>query len=268
LSTRSVGVIEGRMDTSLNVAYGPAITAAATSHHLDPRLLAAVAAQETGGPGTDSGRNIVGDEGHGHGLFQIDDRWHTFARTPEAMDPAKNADYAAGMLSANLSRYGGNVHKALSAYNSGSPTATGTTTDWGDGKRLGYADSVLRHYAQLGGSTAAAPAGQIDARDAAESVDALRGAAAQLSPSQTSAVGSPATLSPLSAINPLPATSPVSTAGQTATTGQGTSTNNADEYPPEMMPLNLPAYKPLAQIDTTERDVAPSVAGFDDSSDD
>jgi hypothetical protein len=272
LSTRSVGVIEGRMDTSLNVAYGPAITAAATSHHLDPRLLAAVAAQETGGPGTDSGRNIVGDEGHGHGLFQIDDRWHTFARTPEAMDPAKNADYAAGMISANLSRYGGNVHKALSAYNTGSPTATGTKTDWGDGKPLGYADSVLRHYAQLGGSTAATPAGQTDARDAAESVDALRGAAAQLSANgQTPAVGSAAMLNPLSAIDPLPATSTLSSAGQTgqtATTGQSSSTNTADEYPPEMMPLNLPAYKPLAQIDSTERDVAPSVAGFDDSSDD
>ncbi|HZX68866.1 MAG TPA: hypothetical protein VFE70_08275, partial [Candidatus Elarobacter sp.] len=95
------------MDTSLSVAYGPAITAAATRHHLQPRLLAAVAAQETGGPGSNSGRNIVGDQGHGHGLFQIDDRWHAFARTPAAMDPAKNADYAAGMIASNLDRYGG-----------------------------------------------------------------------------------------------------------------------------------------------------------------
>jgi hypothetical protein len=94
----------------------------------------------------------VGDRGHGHGVFQIDDRWHAFASTPSAMDPAKNADYAAGMLSGLLKRYGGNVREALSAYNAGSPTATGTTTDWGDGKPIGYADSVLKHMASLGGS--------------------------------------------------------------------------------------------------------------------
>ena len=143
------------------VAFAPEIAAAARRHELDPELLAAVAAQETGGPGSNSGRNVVGDGGHGHGIFQIDDRWHGFARTPEAMDPDRNADYAAGMLSSLLSRYGGDVHAALSAYNAGSPTATGTRTQWGDGRDLGYADSVLQHYARLtGGGTpgAAAPA--------------------------------------------------------------------------------------------------------------
>ena len=75
----------------------------------------AVAAQETGGPGTNSGRNVVGDGGHGHGLFQIDDRYHAFARTAAAMDPAANADYAANMIAGNLQRYGGNVREALSA---------------------------------------------------------------------------------------------------------------------------------------------------------
>ncbi len=73
--------------TSLPVAFGAQIAAAASRHQLDPRLLAAVAAQETGGPGSDSGRNIVGDGGHGRGLFQIDDRWHAFARDPAAHGP-------------------------------------------------------------------------------------------------------------------------------------------------------------------------------------
>ena len=135
--------------TALPVAYGSAIAAAAARHGLDPALLAAVAAQETGGPGCDSGRNVVGDGGHGHGLFQIDDRWHAFARSPSAMDPAANADYAAGMLAGNLRRYGGDVRAALSAYNAGSPTAAGTTTDWGDGRPVGYADSVLRHAERI-----------------------------------------------------------------------------------------------------------------------
>src|SRR5579862_1545445 len=131
------------------IRYGPQIAAAATRHHVDAGLLAAVAAQETGGPSSDSGSNIVGDGGHGHGLFQIDDRWHAFAATAAAADPAANADYAAGMLGDLLERYGGNVRAALSAYNAGSPNATGTVTEWPDGAQLGYADSVLRHRARI-----------------------------------------------------------------------------------------------------------------------
>lgn len=137
--------------TIQGVAFAPQITAAARRHGLDPRLLAAVAAQETGGPGSNSGRNIIGDGGHGRGVFQIDDRWHAFARSSGAMDPARNAEYAAGLLSGLVNRYG-SVRKALSAYNAGSPGATGTLTTWGDGRTLGYADSVMRHYARLGGA--------------------------------------------------------------------------------------------------------------------
>jgi hypothetical protein len=138
--------------TSAGVAYAPQIASAASKHDLDPKLLAAVAAQETGSPGSNAGRNVVGDGGHGRGLFQIDDRYHSFARTAAAMDPAKNADYAAGMLSGLLCRYGGNVREALSAYNAGDPHAAGTRTTWNDGSTLDYADSVMRHYDELGGT--------------------------------------------------------------------------------------------------------------------
>jgi hypothetical protein len=149
------------------VAFAPQIAAAAQRYHLDPNLLAAVAAQETGGPGATSGANVVGDGGHGHGVFQIDDRYHAFATTPAAMDPGRNADYAAGLLAGLLQKYGGNVHAALSAYNAGSPTATGTTTDWGNGVNVGYADSVMLHYAQLGGNPAALGAAGAGAGSAA-----------------------------------------------------------------------------------------------------
>ena len=136
------------------VAFAPEIAGAARRYGLDPDLLAAVAAQETGGPGSNAGRNIVGDGGHGHGIFQIDDRWHPFASTSAAMDPTQNADYAAGMISGLLKRYGGNLHEALSAYNGGSGSAQGTKTRWGDGADLGYADSVMRHYQRLMGGGA------------------------------------------------------------------------------------------------------------------
>src|SRR5579864_3021956 len=94
------------------VAFAPQIASAAQRTGIDPVLLAAVAAQETGGPGANAGRNIVGDGGHGHGIFQIDDRWHSFARTNAALDPQSNADYAANMISGLLQRYGGDARKA------------------------------------------------------------------------------------------------------------------------------------------------------------
>jgi hypothetical protein len=163
-----------RVNALTGISFGAQIESAARRHGLDPRFLAAVAAQETGGPGSNSGANIVGDGGHGRGLFQIDDRWHAFARSAGAMDPGKNADYAAGMLSGLLARFGGDAKAALSAYNAGSPTAAGTATTWGDGTTLGYADSVLRHYAALGGDPGALGQQLVDGRtDAAPAANAL-----------------------------------------------------------------------------------------------
>jgi Transglycosylase SLT domain len=224
------------MTTNFNVAFGPEIAAAATRHHLDPRLLAAVAAQETGGPGADSGRNVVGDGGHGHGVFQIDDRWHAFARTPGAMDPAQNADYAAGLLESNLDRYGGDVRAALSAYNAGSPNATGTPTDWGDGKPVGYADSVFRHYARLGGDPGAG---------GALAYGSAAGAAAGYGPDASAGSGLD--------VNQL----------------RGLADALGGAYCPAMTsPLNLPAYRPMPQADGRERDLAPSTdLGADDPAD-
>jgi len=164
---------------SSGVAFAPEIAAAARRYGLDPDLLAAVAAQETGDPDTNSGHNVVGDGGHGRGLFQIDDRWHTFASTPAAMDPEQNADYAAGMISGLLKRYGGNVREALSAYNSGSPTATGTKTRWSDGADLSYADSVLRHYQRLTGESPQSHA-IAESSEAIASTGALRAQAQRL----------------------------------------------------------------------------------------
>ncbi len=157
------------------VAFAPEIASAAGKYHVDPALLAAVAAQETGGPGSNAGRNVVGDGGHGRGIFQIDDRYHSFATTAAAMDPQSNADYAAGMISGLLKRYGGDVHRALSAYNAGDPNASGTITSWQDGRRLGYADSVLRHYADLQGDTpeTLTQALSADSQDEQASVNAL-----------------------------------------------------------------------------------------------
>ena len=52
------------MDALSGIRYGSEIAGAARAHGLDPALLAAVAAQETGGPGSNSGANVVGDGGN------------------------------------------------------------------------------------------------------------------------------------------------------------------------------------------------------------
>jgi hypothetical protein len=227
------------MDALGGIRYGAQIAQAARSHGLDPKLLAAVAAQETGGPGASSGNNIVGDGGHGHGVFQIDDRTWSFASTPAAMDPGKNADAAASILQDDLNRYGGNVKAALSAYNSGSPTAAGTTTTWGDGQTLGYADSVMRHYADLGGDPSALVA---DNRDTTTGVNALATlgaalpAAATTGSTTTGSAGTSAAYDPYASLTPpvvqvdsqSPFSAPVSWANEMSANGPAGGKEAAD----------------------------------------
>lgn len=240
------------------IRFGGDITVAARAHGLEPKLLAAVAAQETGGPGQSSGNNVVGDGGHGRGLFQIDDRSWAFARTAAAMDPAQNADKAASILADDLGRYGGDVHKALSAYNTGSPDATGTTTTWADGRTLGYADSVLRHYADLGGpgsrrGAALAGSGLPGATDAREQLVADN-------------PGTSATVNALSSLNALSTLKALSNPNAALT--------SSPALPPAATPsqttwrswasLNQGAGDPAAQADQLLADL---VGGSDDSAD-
>jgi|HubBroStandDraft_1064217.scaffolds.fasta_scaffold258928_1 hypothetical protein len=132
------------------VQFGGEIAAAAARHNLNQSLLAAMAAQETGSAGHDSGSNIIGDQGHGFGLLQIDNRGvhQSFAEGPNAMVPAYNADYAATFLEELLSKY--DERGSVSAYNAGLPTRCGSKTSWpGDPQPLCYADSVYRHQTQI-----------------------------------------------------------------------------------------------------------------------
>jgi len=101
--------------------------AAEQGARLSRGLLLAVASRESGC------RNIVGDHGHGRGVFQIDDRFHgDWLRRQGALAPgavpsaAAGARYAAGLLRANLdegARRGlvgrRRLKFALSAYNAG-----------------------------------------------------------------------------------------------------------------------------------------------------
>jgi len=259
------------------IKYGSEITAAANAHGIDPKLLAAVAAQESGGPGSNSGNNIVGDGGHGHGVFQIDDRTWAFASTPAAMDPAANAGQAASILSDDLSRYGGNVKAALSAYNSGSPTAAGTRTTWPDGQTLGYADSVLRHYSQLGGDTQAELVA--DNRETQAEVGSLAALAGATPRTAGQALGVPAALAPAAPSSS--ASTAGSSAGSSAASAESTAAmsgllstlSSAATPPPQQPPTNTDTAQQATQIGArADDDMASLVDGGslfgDDSSDD
>ncbi|MGH7709395.1 MAG: transglycosylase SLT domain-containing protein [Vulcanimicrobiaceae bacterium] len=130
--------------------YGSQIKAAAVKNGEDPLLLAAIAAQESGGPGVDNGNaNLLGDFGHGHGLTQIDDRWHsTWIDKNDWRDPGVNADEGASILAGFIRAENGDVWAGVHDYNAGNKHNASTKTSWPDG-RLNYQDSVRRHLALL-----------------------------------------------------------------------------------------------------------------------
>jgi peptidoglycan hydrolase-like protein with peptidoglycan-binding domain len=107
--------------------WAPIMRKAEKQHMLPAGLLLAVASRET------DMEDIVGDKGHGRGLFQIDDRFHADwlaahgasspATTPKLADAA---DFAASMLESNLAFARQNdvpvadqLRFACSAYNAG-----------------------------------------------------------------------------------------------------------------------------------------------------
>ena len=93
------------------------------AHGLPKMLLFAVGSRET------NLTNEVGDVGHGHGVWQLDDRSHNppggFANFDRNV-PLQCAT-AAAMLHADLAITGGNVEQAAAIYNSGQPGEAGTT---------------------------------------------------------------------------------------------------------------------------------------------
>jgi len=94
------------------------------AHGLPRMLLFAVGSRET------NLANEVGDFGHGHGVWQLDDRYHTPpGGTWEQFDAnvAVQCATAAAMLRIMLTTTSGNVAEAAAIYNSGQPGELGTT---------------------------------------------------------------------------------------------------------------------------------------------
>ena len=79
--------------------WAPLVEEAAKKHDLPPAFIAAVIDRET-----DGGHNEIGDGGHGHGLMQIDDRFHEawLSKHDNGLDPKSNIDFGASLLRGNL----------------------------------------------------------------------------------------------------------------------------------------------------------------------
>ena len=178
------------------------------------------------------------------------------------MDPAKNADYAAGMLSGLIAQYGG-VRQALSAYNAGSPHATGTVTTWGDGSKLGYADSVLRHYADLGGDLQALGVELAAGRnDAAPAANALAGIAAAATGASTAGAGDRRSRRPTSAASQ-------DAGGLSAAAGGARSRTSRSSLPqPSPYPSQYRSYTSVSGMDSNgPQQIDTMMAGLIDGAD-
>lgn len=138
----------------------PLIIKAAQSHGLPPAYLAAVGSRET------NLTNILGDNGHGHGVLQIDNRYHEQAIEAAGdwkSHPEKLIDYGASLLASNLvwarknwPKYTDEQHLkiAASAYNAGQGGAKkGVLNGDSDQNTTGkdYGKDVIERYHALTG---------------------------------------------------------------------------------------------------------------------
>lgn len=98
----------------------PFIDQVEAEHRLPRGLLYAIGSRET------NLANVIGDGGHGHGVFQLDDRSH---RIPPGFmgDVHAQAETAAAMLGNLLAITRGAIIYAANMYNSGSPHTNATT---------------------------------------------------------------------------------------------------------------------------------------------
>lgn len=93
--------------------YGPLVDEAARRHGLDPALLRALVKQESGfDPNARSHAGAVG-------LGQLMPGTAAGLGVTDPTDPAQSADGAARYLKAQLQTFGGDVTRALAAYNAG-----------------------------------------------------------------------------------------------------------------------------------------------------
>jgi hypothetical protein len=135
---------------AVNFPWLPGLEA---QYRLPPFTLVAVGSRET------NCTNEVGDNGHGHGIWQLDDRSHQIPLRFDS-DVSLQASIAARMLAALFALYK-DWRLAFDAYNSGRPSDAATTGhDYGPDV-LARRDFLVAHFSgggdRLGEGTASPP---------------------------------------------------------------------------------------------------------------
>jgi soluble lytic murein transglycosylase-like protein len=125
------------------------VNAAAQTHTVEPALIFGIMAVES------NGFNVIGDQGHGRGLMQIDDRafpeW--IAANNGGLDPESNIMQGAKVLRANIDAFDGDVRTGVSAFNAGQGGARKGLTLFGDSDHFttggNYSVKVFGHAADF-----------------------------------------------------------------------------------------------------------------------
>jgi soluble lytic murein transglycosylase-like protein len=113
-TTASAGLMSvGASELPSDVPFGAEITAAAKKHGIDPALLAGLVKQESGfNPN-------AGSPAGARGLTQLMPGTAAGLGVTNVLDPAQSLDGGAKYLRQQLDAFGGDVTRALAAYNAG-----------------------------------------------------------------------------------------------------------------------------------------------------
>ena len=103
----------GASDLPPDTPFGAEITAAANKHGIDPALLAGLVKQESGFDPN------AGSSAGARGLTQLMPGTAAGLGVTNVLDPVQSLDGGAKYLRAQLDAFGGDVTKALAAYNAG-----------------------------------------------------------------------------------------------------------------------------------------------------
>ena len=103
----------GASDLPSDTPFGAEITAAAKKHGIDPALLAGLVKQESGFDPN------AGSSAGARGLTQLMPGTAAGLGVTNVLDPLQSLDGGAKYLRAQLDAFGGDVTKALAAYNAG-----------------------------------------------------------------------------------------------------------------------------------------------------
>ena len=129
-------------DVPLDPSLQSHIIRVAGSYGIDPAIIFAMAYRESSYNPTS-----IGDHGEAFGLLQVQPKWHSarMARLgcSDLLDPYQNIIVGTDYLAEQMIRYGGDISKALVAYNAGHYKGVITR----------YAQEVLAKAEELGGTT-------------------------------------------------------------------------------------------------------------------